>query len=263
MKSTPAPPTFALIILGVHSLGSLALPVAESNDTPFTPFHDCLDSGKTFDKCRQAVAITKRDGGDTDYNPFHDCLNSGKNFNECRKALGLTTRSDATLVERGFDGIIADFGRNWGGQSTCHHDNKGHWLTNTAVRKTATEACGKALKQAVNGGMGKFTKKMGGFYDGNGGPIVKPGVKFLLSTYVQQQTGIDFNLDTLGKDLCTKGIDHLAGDSGCITKKKVGVITEHTAVNGGIFDWTIDGKAPAYRSDRTCSNCILSIAFES
>ncbi|KAH0562954.1 hypothetical protein GP486_002487 [Trichoglossum hirsutum] len=292
MKTT----TFALAILGANSLGALAIPVEsndpnfqtcldsgntldecrlahsisrrDGNDVDFNPFHDCLDSGKTFDECRLAVSITKRD--DVDFNPFHDCLDSGKTFDECRLAVSITkreqslaTRSDVTLVGRGWDGLIADFGRNWGAQSKCYTADKGHWLTNTAVRKLSTEACTGVMKQAATAGIGLFTKKLTGFYDARGGPIVKPGVKFLLSASFRKQTGIDFNLDTLGKDLCIKAIDHLMSDPGCTTPKKVGVITSHTAVNGGLFDWTFDGKPPNVGSNGVCSNCILSLILES
>ncbi|KAI9865715.1 MAG: hypothetical protein M1813_002173 [Trichoglossum hirsutum] len=235
----------------------------DGNDVDYDPFHDCLNSGKTFEACRLAVPITKRDGNDVDYTPFHDCLNSGKSFDQCRVVQGLKARSDVTLVERGWDGVINELSRAWGGQSKCYSENRGHWLTNTAVRKIAKEACTEALKQVGQTGIGLFTKKLTGFYDGLLGPVVKPNVKFLLSTYVQKKVGIDFNLDTIGEELCEKGVNHLADDGDCNTAKKVGVIVSHRAVRGGIFDWTIDGSAPVYGNDGACSNCILSIVIES
>ncbi|KAH0541715.1 hypothetical protein FGG08_003807 [Glutinoglossum americanum] len=238
---------------------SVAAPITkrDGDDTDFTPFHDCLDSGKSFDECRLAVPVTKRDGGDSDFTLFGDCLDSGKSFDECRKAQGLMARSDAMLAERDLD-TLAEYGRTWGGRSICYLSNHHHWLTNTAV-KIAAKACEEALKKTT---VGIFTKTMSGFFDALAGPVVKPKVKFILSTYVQQKTGVDFNPDTVGRDLCVKGVEHLVSDKGCNTAKKVAGITHHTAANGGIFDWTIDGKAPAYGSDGVCSNCILSMVLE-
>ncbi|KAH0555922.1 hypothetical protein GP486_006135 [Trichoglossum hirsutum] len=287
MKTT----TFALVILGANSLGVLAIPVEpdnpvfqgcldsgntfdechlavavgkrDGNNVDAEPFRDCLDSGKTLDACRLAVPNARRDGpNDVAVTPFQDCLTSGKSFDECRLSQGLVSRSDVTLVERGWDGIVTELGRNWGGQSKCYTADKGHWLTNTAVRNVAKEACTQALKQLTEAGVAIFTKKITGFYDGLLGPVVKPGVKLFFSTYVQKRTGIDFKLDTLGEDLCEKGIKHLADDDGCNTPKKVGVIVSHRAVNGGLFDWTIDGKPPVYGPTGVCSNCILSMVVE-
>ncbi|KAI9759821.1 MAG: hypothetical protein M1840_003079 [Geoglossum simile] len=234
----------------------------DGNDVDHSPFYDCLDSGKTFEACRLAVPITKRDGDDIDFTPFHDCLDSGKSFDQCRVAQGLKARSDVTLVERGWDGVFNALGRAWGGQSKCYSENKGRWLTNTAVRKLAKEACKEALKKASKTGVGFFTKELTGFFDSLIGPIIKPLVKFRLSTYVQGKTGIDFNLDTIGNELCEKGVKHLADDKDCNKAKNVGVIVSHHAVKGGIFDWTIDGSPPVYGNDGACSNCILSVVIE-
>jgi hypothetical protein len=71
------------------------------------------------------------------------------------------------------------------------------------------------------------------------------------------------NLDHAMKDLCAQAITHFAGDKDCTTPKKTFLgTTEHTAANGGLFDWTYDGKPANYESNESCNNCYLGIVYE-
>jgi hypothetical protein len=59
-----------------------------------------------------------------------------------------------------------------------------------------------------------------------------------------------------------KAVDHLTGDKGCTAARKSGVITEHTTVNGGEFNWALDGATAIFDNAGICTNCILSMFME-
>lgn len=255
-----------------------------------SPFHDCLSSGSSFNDCRQAARVQrselKRDTISSS-SPFHDCISSeGTTWADCTLKAGLTPRAmdsisadasdlatrDSEVTERGlpftFKGVVDVLGQKLGGSEQCYSTNNlggTGWLTNKAVNGLKMEACTFAVNQAIQAGTGKFSATKPGFYQGGGGPIASPKVKFFMSVLL---TGAQFsgvpNLDIkqLGIDLCAKGVDHLTGDSGCTAARKAGLITSHTSVNGGEFDWAPEGATPEYNNMGICTNCILTMIME-
>jgi len=265
--------TFGVLLSGT----ALALPSNPNGPTSNAPFHDCLESGKDWATCRQIFSASsqelKRDTAST--SPFHDCLDSGKGWEQCHTALQTRTISpetnDLVVVERGinFEGVISSLGINdIGGTEQCYSVNNlggTGWLTNTAVGSLKAEACKFAVDQALSaGGLGKFSKSsQQGYYQGNAGPIISNSVKFYLSTIFQGDTGtLPVNLRQLGQDLCVKGVDHLISDPGCTAARKSGKKTEHTSVNGGAFNWALNGATAAFDNSGLCTNCIFSMVME-
>lgn len=256
-----------------------ALPTDSQVATSSSPFHDCLDTGKSWGDCSLAASPFARDlkrDIATSGSPFHDCLDTGKSFGECTLAVQSYSTRDITVVERGlpfqFDGVINDLGvNNIGGTSQCYSVNKlggTGWLDNTAVKNLKTSACSFAINQALTStGIGKFTKTgLSGFYQGNGGPIVDGGVKFFLSTLFQgDYSNLPVGpggLQQFGEDLCSQGIDHLLGDPHCTSARKSGGNTEHTSVNGGAFNWALNGAQAVIDQTGICTNCILTMVME-
>jgi hypothetical protein len=144
------------------------------------------------------------------------------------------------------------------------------WLTNTAVSGLKAQACSFAVDQALNsGGVGKFATTAAGFYMGGDGPIIVNGVRFFLSTIFQGDAGVlkdasgnPIDLHKLRKDLCQKGVDHLTGDSVCTAARKSGGKMEHTSVNGGEFNWALNGATALFDNAGLCTNCILNMFME-
>ncbi|KAF4635744.1 hypothetical protein G7Y89_g2345 [Cudoniella acicularis] len=276
MKST----IFAIgALLSLTNGRAFALPDTSSGTTSSTPFHDCLDSGKDWAECHLAIsALTKRDTISS--TPFHDCLDAGKSWGDCHLAVNtnhdLKTRDLIVAGKRGINfegGVSSTNVNNIGGTEQCYSVNNlggTGWLTNTAVEALKAEACSFAVDQALKaGGLGKFTTSKSGFYQGNGGPIVKSGVKFFLSTIFQGDSaniadlaGKIVDLHALGNDLCQKGIDHLTGDKGCTAPRRAAGRVEHTSVNGGEFNWALNGATALFDNAGLCTNCILSMVME-
>lgn len=135
------------------------------------------------------------------------------------------------------------------------------YVSNTDVKTVAVQACNTALQAAAtNGPWGTLTKTFTGYYTSKfaSAPVITPGVKFLLSTWPK----IGSNLDSIGQDLCTKGIDHFLNDPDCTTQRKFAGKVQHVSVNGGMIHWTKDGKASAWIGDNEFTNCVLDVILE-
>lgn len=243
-----------------------------------SPFHDCLGAGHSFEQCRwQDTSLQKTTRRSS---PFHNCLTEGKSFAECRVAASSQTLP-SSLTPRGWSDIVAtvtEQGKAFSGATECYNGRSKHndvgadgWLTKGTVLGLADTACKEAVSQLVTATMGTgptygtVSKKATGFYDGGAGPIVKPNVAFMLTVAAFNAAGYSPQniAKQFGQDLCKKGIERLTADgTDCVTDKKVGVIKSKTAVNGGLFDWTFDGKKPSLDAGGSCTNCILSMVLE-
>lgn len=136
--------------------------------------------------------------------------------------------------------------------------------TNTAVKDLKTQACTFAVNQAITAGTGKFTTTKSGFYQGGFGPISTPKVKYFMSVLLLSAELANVNVDVkqLAIDLCTKGVDHLVSDKGCTAQRKALGIVEHTSVNGGEYDWALNGQQPQYDNTGVCENCVMTMVME-
>ncbi|RDL37698.1 uncharacterized protein BP5553_05131 [Venustampulla echinocandica] len=292
MKTT----TFALGFMMSYTCGTaFALPSDLPNTSVSTsPFHDCVSSGKGFNECRAQSRGFKRDAP-TSTSPFHDCMDKpDATLAKCTTSAGLVPRSadfrskaeadgdletrDLVLTERkldiNFKGFIDDLGHKLGGSEQCYSVNnlgRTSWLTNTAVSALKGEACTFAVNQALaatGNGIGKYTDTKSGFYMGNFGPVVSPKVKFFMTVLL---TGADLagikDVKEFAIDLCTKGVDRLTGDPGCVSERKVGKKVSHMSVNGGEFDWALvtgdkPNNKPEYDNAGVCTNCIMTLVME-
>ena len=268
----------------------MALPVDSSTETSSTPFHDCLDSGKSWTECRVAVLPHFQDiRRDTPVSgsPFHDCLDSGKSWAECRltvQDLTVNMTPTRTLVDRDANttinerqlpkvilGTLLDLGLKFGQSEKCYSVNNlggTGWLTNTAVQALKVPGCKVAVDQALRAAgvgppQGKYTDSKQGYYQSNSGPLFDNKVAFFLSVLFQGDFyNVGTDLHQLGNDLCTKGVDHLTADKGCISDRKSGGKVEHTSVNGGEFNYAYDGSVPQFDNTGACTNCIMSMVME-
>lgn len=266
------------IAFALPSVGSASIDAVSTS-----PFHDCMEAGGGFNDCRAAVQAQrelKREVTSSSTSPFHDCMEAeNATWTACAKVAGLNTRSEEsrsdldarTLEARGlpftFFPAIFQNGTTVGGGEKCYSVNNlggTGWLTNTMVSKLAQEACTSAVNTAITASVGKFTAKKSGFYQGNGGPVRTPNVKFFLSVLLTsaQLAGYDIDVQDLGNRLCEKAIDHLISDTGCTAARKSGGKTEHTSVNGGEFDWGLFGAPPQYDNSGVCQNCLMTLIME-
>ncbi|KAF4635117.1 hypothetical protein G7Y89_g2984 [Cudoniella acicularis] len=258
---------------------------SDSNITSGTLFHDCLDSGKTWEQCRLSVAHlsqppTKRVDNPSS-SPFHDCLDSGKSWEQCRlvvqpyhaslaRGVEVIDTKALTVREPLFDDVINAVGKSWKGKETCYSvNNLGQtaWLTNTVVEGLKSPACGAAVNAALAAGgtgVGKYVTKANGWKQGKLGPVGVVGVNFLLSVALKgdlNSFGVD--VSNLGNTLCGIGVDHLTGDQECIAARKSFMKkTEHMSVNGGEFNVAPSGEEPSIDNSGLCTNCILSMVLE-
>jgi hypothetical protein len=217
----------------------------------------------------------------TSSSPFHDCMGSkNASWAGCRTAAGLTAPLTGAkpMLSRGletrgqlpfnFNGIFSDLGQQLGGSEQCYSVNSlggTGWLTTTTVARAKTEACTAAVNKAITTGQGYFNKPYQGYYQGNFGPVLTSKVGLYLSVILTgaELAGLDLDITQLAMDLCEKGIDHLTGDKGCTAPRKAGIIVEHTSVNGGVFDWALDGQTPQFdNTGVNCENCVMSMVME-
>lgn len=75
-------------------------------------------------------------------------------------------------------------------------------------------------------------------------------------------SGVNIDVKQLAIDLCVKGVDHLTGDKGCTAPRRAAGRVAHTSVNGGEFDWALNGEAPTYDNMGVCTNCMLTMVME-
>lgn len=117
-----------------------------------SPFHDCLDTGKTFNECRYAARMQTQGqelkrSEQLSTSPFHDCMDGGSTWSQCIAAARLTGNSNEVeaVSSRGlevrngiFQGAIDDLGQSLGGSEQCYSANnlKGTgWLVSFAQIK--------------------------------------------------------------------------------------------------------------------------------
>jgi hypothetical protein len=107
-----------------------AFPTDSQVATSSSPFHDCLDTGKSWGDCSLAASSFTRDlkrNIATSSSPFHDYLDTNKSFGEYTLAVQSYSTRNITIVERGlpfkFDKIINNLGiNNISGTSQCYSE---------------------------------------------------------------------------------------------------------------------------------------------
>ena len=283
---------YTISALATYASAIAIIPRADvGNTSTSSPFHDCLDSGRSWSDCRLAISTAysdkKRDIA-TSTNLLYDCPNAGNNRVDCLDAVRVRStipgsEVEGNLDEQGFDTTVpailttradlADFEKTLGRAEKCYSVNKlggTGWLTNTAVKGLAPTACAFAVSQALTANtanappLGKYTRTgLSGYYMGGFGPIATPTVKFFLSVLFQgDYADLPVDLHQLGNDLCTQGVANLTSDPGCTAARKSGGRTEHTSVNGGEFHYAQNGSVAQFDNAGSCINCYFSMVLE-